>query len=238
MEAVQQGWQGFTRAPWVFIGFTLLAGLLNIICSLIQGQVDEATVITGAQAIRLLIGSILAIFLSLWTTTGMIRGAWTALAGGCPTLGTFTRWDGQAAWRLFRNSIVVAAVFALLLAAALLLGVGVAQVVRALAVMPLLVAIGVMLYLAVNQKFLAQIALLEGKGPLESIAQGRRLIDPQWGSVLLLGVIEILVLLLGLLAFFVGLFAAAPVVMCISTAAYRQIFGTEDLTGLLSEPVA
>ncbi len=238
MEAVQQGWQGFTRAPWLFIGFTLLVGLLNLICSVIQGQVEEDTVLTGAQAVRLLIGTLLTIVLSLWSTTGMVRGAWTALAGGRPTLATFTRWDGQAAWRLFRNTIVVGALLAVILLAALLLGIGVAQVVRVLAVLPVLVAFGVVLYLAVSQKFLAQIALLEGRGPLESITRGRRLIDPQWGSVLLLGVIEFLVLLVGLLACVVGLFAAAPVVMCISTAAYRQIFGTEDLTGLLAEPAA
>ena len=28
IEAVRQGWQAFAQAPWVFIGFTLLAGLV------------------------------------------------------------------------------------------------------------------------------------------------------------------------------------------------------------------
>jgi len=31
----------------------------------------------------------------------------------------------------------------------------------------------------------------------------------------------------------VGLLVAAPVVACITTAAYRQLFGTTDHTGLL-----
>ena len=40
IEAVRQGWQAFAQAPWVFIGFTLLAGVLSSLCSLIQGRVD------------------------------------------------------------------------------------------------------------------------------------------------------------------------------------------------------
>ena len=41
-------------------------------------------------------------------------------------------------------------------------------------------------------------------------------------------------MLLGLMACVVGLFVAIPVVACISTAAYRQVFGTTDLTGLMT----
>ena len=32
-----------------------------------------------------------------------------------------------------------------------------------------------------------------------------------------------------------GLFVIIPVMLCISTAAYRQLFGAEDRTGLLRE---
>jgi uncharacterized membrane protein len=238
IEAVKQGWQAFARAPWVFIGFTLIAGVLNILCSLIQGQVEEGMMPTGIQMLRLLIGSILSVLLSLWATTGLIRGAWTALAGGKPVLGTFTRWDGQASWRLFRNGLLLGLLMAAILAVAGVVGVAAAQLNQALGVLPFLVAFAVLIYLVVNQKFLAQIALLQGAGPIESINRGRALLDPQWGSVLLLALIEFGILLLGLLACFVGLLAAAPVILCTSTAAYRQVFGSEDLTGLLAEPGA
>ena len=166
IEAVKQGWQAFARAPWVFVGFTLLAGVLSTICSLIQGQVeiDEATVMTGVELIRALIGSILSVLVSLWSTTGLIRGAWTALAGGSPGLGTFTRWDGQASWRLLRNGLVLGILFAAILVVAALVGMAAAQLNKVLAVLPFLVAFAVVIYLAVNQKFLAQIALLEGCG--------------------------------------------------------------------------
>ena len=240
IEAVKQGWQAFARAPWVFVGFTLLAGVLSTICSWIQGQMetDEATVMTGVELVRAVIGSILSVLVSLWSTTGLIRGAWTALDGGSPGLGTFTRWDGQASWRLFRNGLVLGIMIAAILVTAALVGVAAAQLNKVLAVLPFLVAFAVVIYLAVNQKFLAQIALLEGAGPLEAIARGRALLDPQWGSVLLLALLELAIALLGLLACFVGLLVAVPVILCTSTAAYRQVFGTEDLTGLLVEPGA
>ncbi len=235
IEAVRQGWQAFARAPWVFIGFTLLAGVLSSLCSLIQGRVDsdEAAVVTTVQLVRMLVGSILSVLVSLWSTTGLIRGAWSALAGGKPTLGTFIRWDGAASWRLFRNGLVLGILFAAVLVVAALVGVAAAQLNQVLAVLPFLVAFAVLIYLAVNQKFMAQIALLEGLGPIESIARGRTLLDPQWGSVLLLALAEFAIALLGLLACVVGLLVAVPVILCTSTAAYRQVFGSEDLTGLL-----
>ena len=240
IEAVKQGWQAFARAPWVFIGFTLLAGVLSSVCSLIQGQVDpdEAAVVTTVQLVQLLVGSILSVLVSLWSTTGLIRGAWSALSGGKPALGTFTRWDGGASWRLFRNGLVLGILMIAILIVAALVGVGAAQINQILAVLPFLAAFTVLIYLAVNQKFLAQIALLEGRGPIDSITRGRTLLDPQWGSVLLLALVEFAIVLVGLLACFVGLLVAVPVVLCTSTAAYRQVFGSEDLTGLLAEPAA
>ena len=99
--------------------------------------------------------------------------------------------------------------------------------------MVLLVLIGLLgaatIYLSVNQKFLVQIALLEGRGPAAVVARGRRLIDPHWPLMLLLSVVEALLLLLGILACFVGLFVAWPVVVCITTAAYRQLLGEEGV---------
>lgn len=125
--------------------------------------------------------------------------------------------------------------FAVVLVVAALVGVAAAQLNQVLAVLPFLVAFAVLIYLAVNQKFMAQIALLQGLGPIESITRGRSLLDPQWGSVLLLALVEFAIALLGLLACFVGLLVAVPVILCTSTAAYRQVFGSEDLTGLLPE---
>lgn len=100
----------------------------------------------------------------------------------------------------------------------------------ALALMVVLVVlvglVGVIsIYLTINQKFLVQIALLEDRGPVAIVMRGRQLIDPHWPLLLLLVVVEALLILLGILACFVGLFVAWPVVVCITTAAYRQLLG-------------
>ena len=47
-------------------------------------------------------------------------------------------------------------------------------------------------------------------------------------------IVESLILLIGLLLCGVGLLAASPVVFCVSTAAYRQLFGNKDTTGFVS----
>ncbi len=52
--------------------------------------------------------------------------------------------------------------------------------------------------------------------------------------VVLLGVVQFAILLVGALLCGVGLLAAAPLVLCVATAAYRQLFGSNDHTGLLS----
>ena len=43
------------------------------------------------------------------------------------------------------------------------------------------------------------------------------------------------ILLIGALLFGVGLLAAFPLVLCVSTAAYRQLFDDTDNTGFLAE---
>jgi hypothetical protein len=93
-----------------------------------------------------------------------------------------------------------------------------------------------LLYLMVSQRFLGPIALLEGPGSLATLERGRRVVDPRWGSVLGLGLAQLGMLALGLLAGVVGVFVALPVVACSSTAAYRQLFGNRDRTGLLAPP--
>ena len=54
-------------------------------------------------------------------------------------------------------------------------------------------------------------------------------------KVFLVVLTVVVILGIGLLLNGVGLLVASPLVICISTAAYRQLFGTEDQTGFLSE---
>ncbi|MEA5475894.1 hypothetical protein VB716_16875 [Synechococcus sp. CCY9201] len=235
-EAVRQGWAAFSRAPWVFVGFSLLLTVVNAIFSGIQrlGTNEEGLPISGPMALVALLGAVAGVIVSLWGSVALVRGSWSALEGGQPSFATFVRWDGAAMIRLFRNGLVLGVLVGLMLLVAAGLAFGVAQLSQLLAVLPLLVALLVLIYVVINQKFLAQVSLLEGLGPISAIQRGRAVVDPQWGQVLLLGLAEFAVMLLGLMACVVGLFVAIPVVACISTAAYRQVFGTTDLTGLMT----
>ncbi|MFM7676351.1 MAG: hypothetical protein ACKO5F_12395 [Synechococcus sp.] len=237
LEAVGEGWRAFSRTPWVFVGFTLLLTVMNGLCSSLQnlGLSEGGEITNPGLALVALAASLAGMVVSLWGSVALVRGSWSALEGGNPSFATFVRWDGAAIWRLLRNGFVLAVLVLAIGIVAALLAVGAYQLTQLLVALPLVALLGVLVYLAVTQKFLTQVSLLEGSGPIEAIQRGRRVVDPQWGQVFLLGLVEAGVLLLGLLACFVGVFVAIPVVACIGTAAYRQIFGTEDRTGLLAE---
>lgn len=237
LDAFGEGWQAFCRAPWSFVGFMLLVGILNALCNLLQRplQAEPGQMPPVPMIVVGMVGIVLSVIVSLWGTTGMVRGAWTALSGERPAFSTFTRWDGPALGRLFWASLALTGILALLMGIAIALGLGVfARINQALQALPVLAAFVVLIYLAVNQKFISQIALLEGPGAWSTLARGRQVVDPQWARVLLLALLEAVVIFVGVLLCFVGLLAAAPLTVCVSTAAYRQIFGSEDRTGLLS----
>jgi uncharacterized membrane protein len=92
-----------------------------------------------------------------------------------------------------------------------------------LALVLLAAVAALVIYLAVNQQVLVPIVLEEPLGPLASLQRGRELVDPQWILMLILGLIETALLLLGVLTMVVGVLVAWPVVTCITTAAYRQL---------------
>jgi hypothetical protein len=234
---VRDGWAAFCRAPWPFVLFTLISGGLALAFQALANldALPEANrPATGLIVVATLVGTVGNLLVTLWGTVGMIRGAWTALAGGRPTLGAFCRWDGGAAGRLLLRQLLFALlIFAILLPAALLMF-GFSQLQPVLAALPALVALIVLFYLAVGQTFLPWIALLGGQGPMATLQRGRQVVDQQWWMVLLLVIVQSAIVLAGALLCGVGLLAAAPVSVCVATAAYRQLFGSDDRTGLLS----
>ena len=239
LQAIEDGWSGFSKAPLPFVLFTLLSGALGLI---FQAMSHAAAIRSSAGSgfdpgtVLLMIVSVIgSTVISLWAVTGLIRGAWKALSGHKPSFRDLTHWDGQAAGRLFINQLVLAVVLAIIVFIAVAIGTGLFQINQALAVIPGLVAGIVFLYLGVNQKFLPFIAIMGEGNPLQKIQRGRAVVDPSWGWMLLLLIVEVVILGIGLLLNGVGLLVASPLVICISTAAYRQLFGTADQTGFLSE---
>jgi hypothetical protein len=247
-DAIHEGWTAFCRAPWSFVLFALLLTGMQILLQPLQDHIlrgARGEAIGPADWLLFLLGLSASLAASCWGNVGMVRGAWQALEGQRPSFGDLLRWDGPGFRRVLKAWMALATALAMpLLAVTLVLALAAAvlwlleragfQLSESSLLLPgvllaVLVALllGLMLvavlYFSVNQQFLAQVALLERRGPVASVQRGRALIDPHWILLLLLLLIKATLLLLGLLTFTVGLLVAWPVVNCITTAAYRQL---------------
>ena len=252
--AITDGWLAFRLAPWAFVGFvllsTLLAQLANLIpllgglvaalvnlwggVGLIRGswialggsapRFDDFTRMDGAAIWRLfsrqmvlgllllpIVLLVIAVALSAadaWTVFGPLINLALTVDPGDPQLADAgTAAAQQLALNFMRSPLaVLTVVFGWLFAT----------------------------YIQVNQSFLGFIALLEGLNPIATVQRGITVVQGQWWQVFALLILQVVILLLGVLACVVGLVAAAPVCVCITGAAYRQLFGQEDQAGLLT----
>ncbi len=249
-DAIHDGWLAFSRSSWPFVAFSLVLFLLQILLQPLQSRIGSGNQLSGNPLdwLLYLIGISAGLVVNLWGAVGLVRGAWSALEGGRPRLGDLMRWEGPPIRRVLRVwLLLLGLILGPLLAILVLVGgpmtllvwlgeragninLELLRLLMLVLAVVLLVLLGVVLvaaiYLSINQKFLVQIAVLEGAGPVGIVQRGRQLIDPHWPLVLLLAVVEGVLMLLGVLACFVGFFVAWPVVVCISTAAYRQLSRT------------
>ena len=250
-DAVHDGWQAFCRSPGAFVLFALLLWGLQVLFQLLQARIGTAAALSADPAdwFLALVGLVGSLASYFWGTIGMVRGALMGLDGRRPRFTDLIRWDGGAVTRLFWASLLLGALLLAALAAiTVLLGgplgllvamaearagslaPGLQLVIVLLAVLLLLLfgfwLVG-LIYVSVNQQFQAQISLTERLGPWATLRRSRALVDPHWPLLLLLVIVEALLSLLGVLACFVGFFVAWPVVVCVSTAAYRQLLALE-----------
>lgn len=250
--ALREGWRAFTRAPWTFVGFALLLTALELALAALQPSFSPDRLPTpidpdialsewgallpwlryGTVSLCLLVLNVLAgIVLNLWGTCGLIRGAWVALGGGRPNLATFTHWDPRALLRLYLPGFLLGCGVVAAVGMVLLLAVVLSQANALLALLPALCLLVGAIYLSVSQAFLPQVALLHDDHPFAALARGPQVVDGAWRQVVQLMLLTFGLLVLGLLAGLLGIFVAWPVVVCVVTAAYRQLFGPEDRTG-------
>lgn len=247
--ALRDGWTAFRRAPWVLSGFLLVVLVLNLALQTLQNALS--TVVTDQTPIVLL-ASLLCVFaswiLNFWSALGLVRGAWITLEGRKPTVLELVRWDGPAIGRVVLASLLLGLILTLIALPLLWLLVGAldqlldfdfsmggpmlrsvtptpAVVIRL--ILTSLALVGVFTYAQVNQHFLVQLASLRGSGAWQTLREGQRVVDRQWWPTLGLVALETVLFLAGLLALVLGLFVAVPVIFCVSTAAYRQLFAAE-----------
>ena len=251
--AIQEGWRAFRLAPWAFVGFVLLSSLLSQLANLIPfvgalvamlvnlwggvGLIRGSWIALGGTRPRfedftrwnsvaiwllfsrqlVLVLLLLPIALLLIAVALHAADAWSVFG---PLMNLALTVDPSDTQLVDASN-----------AAALELAINFSRSPLAL----LTVAIGWLfaLYIQVNQSFLGFIALLEGLNPIATIQRGISVVQGQWWQVFGLLILQLVILLLGVLALLVGLVAAAPICLCITGAAYRQLFGIEDQAGLL-----
>ncbi|MEI7665932.1 MAG: hypothetical protein WCI65_07795 [Synechococcaceae cyanobacterium ELA263] len=250
-DALHDGWQAFCRNPRAFVLYALLLWGLQVFFQLLQTRIGHGGELSSRASdwVLALVGLVGACASFLWGRISLVRGALRSLEGHRPSFAELCRWEDGPILRLFWASLLLGT---LLVGSALIITVGVggplyflASLAQArggtlapipdqvlLLLLVLLVAlVGLWLvaaiYLKVNQQFQAQICLNEQLGPWATLRRGRDLADPHWPLLLLLLTIEVLLCLLGFLACLVGFFVAWPVVLCVTTAAYRQLLALE-----------
>ncbi|MBM5818027.1 MAG: hypothetical protein FJ083_16070 [Cyanobacteria bacterium K_Offshore_surface_m2_239] len=248
-QALREGWRAFNRAPWLFVGFALLLTALQLALQALQPSLspeklapwetamDWETMVPHLRELTITVGlfvftSLLGVVANLWGTCSLVRAAWVALGGGRPRVATFLHWDPQALLRLYLPGFVLGCGVVLAVSVLVLLAAVLGRVNGWLALPPGLALLAGTLYLSVSQAFLPQVALLDDDHPFTALARGRRVVDPVWPRVVSLLSLNAILVLAGLCACGVGLLVAIPLVTCVSTAAYRQLFGPEDRTGL------
>ena len=242
LQAVEEGWAAFCRAPWAFLLFEALSALILLPFAALAAvggarlaSVNEVMAVhpTGAWA-ALIVGLIGYVIIALWTVVGLTRGAWLSLEGRKPCFADFTRWDRPASARLLGSAILLAILVAVAGAIAALIGAGLGKLNEALTVIPMVVVAIFFIWLLVTQKFLIQVSLFGTPKATATIGAGIKGVNPSWWMVLWLGIVEGVIHSIAALFSYGGLLVVVPVVLCISTAAYRQLFGSEDRTGLLN----
>ena len=238
ISMLQKGWQGFRRAPWLFVGFTLVSGLINWLTSAMQDRATDALEASQGVAIGpvilFVIGLVLSVLVSLWTNIGLFRGAWKAIGGETPVLADFVRLDWAAMRRLFLMGLLLLAIYGAVILIAVLTG-GLLSMVRLeLSILPLVAGSLVVIWLTVTQMFHLPLVVARGDQPWIAFQHGREVVQPQFIRVIGFGLLMFAITLLGVLVFGVGILVAAPVVVCSLVAAYRSLFGDEDRTGFLA----
>jgi len=247
LRAVEDGWQAFCRAPWPFLlfqvlvtvilvpfGVLALVGLVQLIDLLKFNSGALAALHPVAAGIAVVVGVIGYVIVGLWGVVGITRCAWMSLNGQRPSFRDFTRWDGAASGRLFGSVILLAIALAVVGVLAALIHTGLNALNTILTVIPVIVFGIFYIWFLISQKFLLQLSLFGVKRPMQTIQAGVSGVNPSWWVVLWLAIVESVLHAVAALFSYGGLFVIFPVVICISTAAYRQLFGSQDHTGILN----
>ena len=253
--ALQDGWTTFRRTPWTFVFFVLFAFVLSTVVDLLPGIAGYivSTLVDLWATVGLIRGAwlglnkerpsfgdliridapaiwrlfsrqfLLTVLLGVISATAAIL-ALTAADAGELAQSIYSQMQGiDASNPELINGLITE-----------IQGLALAIVTSPVAILVLLVGAVIAIYIQVNQMFLGFLAVVKGLGPIATLREGFRIVQTQWWTVFGLLVMQLVILLLGLIAFGFGLLAALPVVICSTASAYRQLFGVDDSAEVLT----
>lgn len=240
---LRQGRRAYGQAPWLFSGFTLMGSSTQLLGQSLQNWASDALAVgeepVAVSMTLMLAGLLLSVGSLLWLNVGLLRGAWIALGGRPPRLAELVRWQTAAMGRLLAVALLLLLLNLLIVATAGLAAGLVSLVHPLLAVVPLLIGATLLGGLFVTQIFQLPLAVAAGLSPVATFRHGRTLMPSHGWQLLALSLSLSLIVLLPLgLALLIawplaaGLLVAWPLALCSLTAAYQEIVGAEDRTGL------
>ena len=253
--ALRDGWTTFRRTPWTFVFFALFAFVLSTVVDLLPGfaGIIVSTLVELWATVGLIRGAwlglngerpsfgdlvkingpaiwrlfsrqfLLTVLLGVICATAAVLAVTAADAGELAQsiywrMQVIDPYNTEAIIRLITEIQDLAFAFGR----------------SPVAILVLLIGAVMAIYIQVNQTFLGFLAVVKGLGPIPTLREGFRTVQGQWWKVFGLLAMQLAIILLGLIAFGFGLLAAIPVVMCSTASAYRQLFGADDATGLLT----
>jgi len=209
-SAIRFGWETFKTRPWFFVGSTVVIFFAYGVVGAITGGIDKAVGATPEDPSA--IGGIINFVLSTFIGMG-VTAFYLAAHDNPETVDLSTLWHPRPFWKYLGAGILVG----------LAIGIG-----FILLVIPGIIA-------TIFFLFTTFIVIDKELGPIEAMKEsmrvGRGYRWPLLGLIVLLS----LIMLLGVIALFVGILVAMPVVSLAFVHAYRTLSGSTGPSSLAAD---
>jgi len=209
-SAIRFGWETFKKRPWFFVGTTVVIFFAYGVIGAITGGIDKAVGATPEDPSA--IGGIINFVLSTFINMG-VMAFYLAAHDNPETVDLAVLWHPRPFWKFLGASILVG----------LAIGIG-----FVLLIIPGIIA-------TIFFMFTTLIVIDKELGPIEAMKESMRIgRGYRWP---LLGLIALLALiaLAGVIALFVGLLVAMPVVTLAFVHAYRTLSGEGGPSSLAAD---
>ena len=193
---IEFGWRTFTKRPGFFIGAGIVFGVIVWALGAILGQVGQVG--HGLNIVTFLLNIVVQTFASMGTAHFYLKAHDDPHAVSLNDL-----WYPTPFWNFLGAMILYFIIVALGFVAFIVPGI------------ILLIMFGFYQYLIVEQN----------AKPLEALRESKRITTGYKWELFMLGILVVLLILLGLLCLFVGIFVAMPVTTLAIVHAYRTLRG-------------